>query len=103
MTQFPLCSCWPMQHMLPVTEQQSSSPLTAPSNLQWIQSLIHSFALHAVVRDGKGRLELLSEAQAHLVLFSVFTHNDYNLVYAQEDDNKPQKQQFNLVKSKQIL
>lgn len=85
-----------MQHMLRVTEQQSSyvlfTLLQAPSNLQWIQPQIHSFALYAIPGTGKGRLELLSEEQPHLVLLSVFTHSDCNLVSNQEGDAKPQKQ-----------
>lgn len=63
----------------------------------------HSFVLHAIPGAGKGRLELLSEEQPHLVLLSVFTHSDCNLASNPEDDDKPQKQQFKLVKPKQIL
>lgn len=63
----------------------------------------HSSVLHAIPGAGKDRLELLSEEQPHLVLLSVFTHSDCNLVSNQEDDDKPKKQQFNLVKTKQVL
>ena len=63
----------------------------------------HSFVLHAIPGSGKGRLALLSEEQPHLVLLSVLTHSDCNLVSKQEEDDKPQKQQFNPVKTKQVL
>lgn len=89
-------------HAASHTGQQSSLPLSQPHPICSGSAPKFSFALHEIPGAGKGRLELLSEAQPHLVLFSVFTHNDYNLVCTQEDD-KPQKQQFNLVKSKQIL
>lgn len=62
----------------------------------------HSFKLYAIPAAGKGRLELLSEEQPHLS--AAFSVNPQWLQFIldsnQEDDDKPQKQQFNLVMTK---
>lgn len=65
----------------------------------------HSFILYAIPGAAKGRLELLSEEQPHLsAAFSVYPQwLQFITESNQEDDDKPQKQQFNLVRTKQVL
>lgn len=102
----PLRSRCPMPHMLLVTELQSNNALFTTLQPHPICSGSSPKATRFyTVCNSRSCKGLLSEEEPHLsAAFSVYPQwLQFIIESNQEGDDKPQKQQFNLVRTKQVL